>query len=857
MNKAIFIKAGIVLGAFILILGLAFGCSAVKNNDKTPLLENSDHVYVTVDGMEVTDGELYEEMIISNGYSYLTQYAEEMLLADYLGSDKVTDADLLAEKELLTYGTDDPILIAEYQADTDVNDQLMESFDSNMILLGLDPNNLDDLRIYLGLSIAKQHYTREYLMGVESSDPLYISSDDQEEYYNDNTFADICTLDIRFNSVAEAEKVLDLFNIVPNFDGVNWGLYDPQLNEDIAIADVETGGFNADNTAVINEEDAFGYFVKIYNYMNPNNLIAEDITKADFCVNFKDMASHNYEDMTRGVSSESDVMTYVDYIFNTLTLTTDDETTTPNVYSYKIQTIGDFAVLAYKVSEGTVPAYDTLDDDEKDAILEEILDSKMTGDTLEIAMEELWIDNELVIYDPTLKLQYQFSEGSEFDNKGSEEIVATLGDKEITPRELFDYMTENFGMYTGLEIAQTKSLLQSDLYTEVYGDSTNYLSSNNETMKKHIEDLEGFKQYFSSDGFASYGLSSSDYTWEEFIVLYLQCSSEIDVIEDISIAGNLQNYLINDTINYEAAVDYMQDQADNYFNLYVEHLLLYVDNDFDFTGDDYSDFLDGMTAQEKADYTALTASFSSLVQDKVKNDDMSLSDIVTEYQDSLIGDEDNVWAPFKEEGFYIVTQNLSPTNQDTGTKTVLTYSAVNGYFDEDFVSNLKRAYDAYTLEIELSTEAPDQYNDDRVFESDFGVHYITATKGSAFEQPTAVYDNADGDYVAGNVGTTIVPNKEQVELFIDINFSTKIGESNDNTLASSVSDALDAYYSVLYSRYWPSQDNTTVPVTIMTVDYALSHNVSFTDNSAERVANLEMILDELIAINFPDNFITE
>ncbi len=842
MNRGILIKAGIVLGAFILVFGLAFGCEAIKNNDKTPELKDSDNVYVTVDGIDVTDGELYEEMMISNGLSYLLQYAEEQLMEDYL--KEVTDAELLAEKELMIYGTDDPILLAEYKADTELNDALVEQFEETMILLALDPNDIDDLRIYLALSIAKQQYTRDYILGVESTDPLYIGEDDVQQYYDDKTKGDVYSLDIRFHSKTEAENVLNSMNLVPNYDGVSWGLYDPASNEDTPIDEVDT--FTDDFTTVLTDDQAFAYFIDIYNYMNGttfDRLLSQD----DFMAANMDLVQHNYEEMTRGESTSSYVYTFVNYIWDTLALPVDGEDA--SVYSYKVQSIGDFAFISYKLAEDDVPLYATLTDTEKEDLKMEYLDTQLSSSSLEVAMEERWLENELEIFDPILKLQYNFQEGIEFDNNGSNTIIATLGNEEITPRVLFDYMTENFGMYTALEIAQIKSLLQSDLYDEVYVGVEDYLNSDNETMKQHVEDLEGFKQYFASDGFASYGLSSEDYTWEEFLVLYLQCDSEIDVLEEISIAGNLQTYLINDTINYEAAVDYINDQVANYFSLNAEHLLIFVDKDFDFTGDDYSDFLDSLDAAETAEYEALVESFSLLVQDKVKNEEMTLDEIVTEYQDTLIEDAENVWAPYKKYGFFIVAQDLSSTAS-------LTYASTNGYYDATFVEELKRVYDAYVLEIENSATKPEVYNDDRVFATDFGVHYIVTTEGSDFDQPSAIFDNADGDYVDGNVGTTDAPNKTQVELFIDIQFSSKLGENNDATLEDGVEDALATYYSALYDLYWPTSENSTIPVTIMTVGYALDNNITFTDDNDTKVADLEAIYNQLLEINFPENFIT-
>lgn len=841
-----------VVGAYVLtysIEGLTSTLTRTVNVIGLPaVLEDGDNVYVTYDGIVVTEQELYDQMILSNGLNYLWQYVDEQLFSNYLAT--ITSEQLLAKKDLLTYGTDDQAIIDEFKTDTELNTLLVKGFDDNMVLLGLNPNDMADLKSFLGLSLAKENYVNDYILGLESTDALSISEEDKEEYYEENTVGDVCTVDIRFHSTTEAELVLDHFNIVPNYDGINWGIYDPSLNGNVEIGNVGVSQFNSSNTSVLSEAEAFSAFVKIYNYMNPmKTQIPEDITQTEFCVDFADIASHNYEDMTRAISSTGDAMSYVNYIFNTLTVAGDEDSSTVS-YSYKIQSIGDFAVIAYKVSEVTVTPYANLTAIQKEGVLKDLLATMYTSENLEIAMEELMIDNELVIFDRILKLQAKVSSGIIYDNNGSDGFIATLGEMKITSRDVFDYMTENYGKYNALEIAQNKSMLQSDLYFELYSDDTNYAESENVNLRKITSELESFKDYFLNDGFATYNFSSLEYTWEEFLIIYLQCTSETEIYEKISIAGNLQNYLINDSINYESAVAYIQDQVDNYFSLDVEHLLLFIDEDLDFGGDDYSNYLDAMTVLEKAEYDALVSSFSVLIQNKVKNDEMTFEEIVTEYQDSLIGDPTNVWAPFKEAGFYIITQDLSKTAS-------LNYTSTHGYYDDDFVVNLKRTYDAFVLDINQSIEEPTVYNDDRVFETDFGIHYIIATKGDGFEQPSAVFDNSEGEYSVGNSGTTIAPNKEQVELFVALNFGPRIEEATDYTLANSVSNALDAYYSGLFAKYWPTTNNTTVPVTIMTVSYALSHNVTFAENDEETVANLAVILAALIESNFPDTFITE
>lgn len=849
MNKGILVKAGIVLGAFILAIGLAWGCTAVKNNDKSATLENGEEVYVTIDGVDVTRSELYKEMILSNGANYLVQYAEELLLKDYM--DKVTDEELLAEKEILTFQTDDQDLIAELKEDADTVEYLEQSLKDQMMVLGYDSDDIDDLRSYLALNIAKQKFLNDYFDGLDEDDPLYISDEDVEEYYDANNKGSVNVLTVRFSSDTEAKQVMYSMNLIPNFDDTSWGLYNPALNEEIKAEDaVQADSISEDNTVVLTDEEAFDYFVEIWNFMNPNETpLTGDLSYEDFTTMYNDMTLVDYADYTRGEAYNADVTTYSNYIFDTLELP-DAENTDVDRYSYKVQTVGDFAILSFKLAETEATPYLELTDSEKAEQLDLYKTSQQSTANLDVAMEELWLENELVIYDPIMKLQYTFQEGKEFDNNGSTKIVATLGELEITPEDLFDYMADAYGLYSAIELAQTKSLLQSDLFDTVYEDTDDYLKSDNEKMQKHIEDLEGFKSYFESNAFAQAGLSSEDYTWSEFVILYLQCEDDFDVLEKISIAGNLQSYLINDSINYEDAVNFMTEQAENYFSLNVEHLLLYRDDDFNFSGDDYSDYLDSLEGADLTEYNALVASFQAFVVTKVQTDEMTLEEIVEEYNESIIGEDGNVWSPFKEAGFYVLTQNLSTSASNTYLNTYQT-------FDEDFVTNLKRVYDAYVLDVKDSAETPDHYADNKVFATDFGVHYIYATEGDAFEQPTAVFDNADGDYVDANVGTTVVPNKEQIELFISTSFSSVIGEENTDTIAESVQEAITAYYAPLYGFYWPSDNNESMPVTIITIQYALDNNVTFANDSDQKVADLESILEALIEMNFPKGFLPE
>lgn len=846
MNKGILVKIGIVAGFFILMLVGAWGCTVIKNNDKSAELTDGEKTYITIDGVEVTRSELYHELILSNGANYLVQYAEEILLADYI--DKVTDEEILAEKDILIYQTTNQKLMDELKADEEMSKQLNDSFKDQMMVLGYDSENMDDLRSYLELNIAKQNYLNDYLDGLSEDDPMYISEDDIEDYYEDNDKGSVNVLTVRFTSKEEAEAALNAFNIVPFFEDNSWGLYDPALNEDATIEDaIEADSIDETNTTVLTDEEVLGYFVQIYNVMNKNAQIV-DGTEAALIAN-SDLTLVDYKDYTNTLYSNNDKTTYTNYIFDTLEIPSEDNEDASR-YSYKIQTIGDYAIISYKLVDTDPTAYADLDADTLADLEAEYKDTKQTTAYLDAAMEELWLAQPLEIFDPIMKLQYAYSDGKEFDNNGSKKYVATLGETEITADDFFAYIADDYGLYTSIDLAQTKALLQSDLYKEVYEDTKDYSKSDNETMKKHVDDLENFKSYFESNAFAQAGLSSEDFTWSEFVILYLKCDDDYDVLEKISIAGNLQSYLINDLIKYEDAVNFMKEQEENYFSLNAEHLLLFRDDDFDFNGDDYSDYLDTLIGQDKTDYIALRDEFAALVEDKVKNEDMSLEDIVTDYNESYRGDATNEWAKFKEAGFYVLTQNLSE-------KTSLTYLNTYTSYDEEFVKNLKRVYDAYVTEVNDSAEAPEFYADDQMFDTDFGAHYIYATEGTDFDQPSAVFDNADGDYVDANVGTTVIPNKAQVELYISTKFSAMIGEDNSDTIAADVEEALNAYYVYLYDFYWPTDNNQSNPVTIMTIQYALDNDVTFADNNTENIADLTAILDSIRHSNFPEGFFAD
>ena len=844
MNKGIVIKASIILGFFLVTLGLAFGCSTIKDNETVPSITNGDEAYLELDEFSFTNQEVWDLMKIADGLNYLYQYIDELLLEDTIANltqDEI-DQELLYSK----YKTLDPDEIAEIQADSEREDDLQTAFEQNLILQGFNPDDSDDLRAFVQLNAARRKVAKEFILNNEApaedaettaTSELYINDEVLQEYYEANNRGDVCVLDIRFTSTTEGNLVLDMFNLVPNYN-TGWGLY----TGDTPIEDVPKADFTEDNTTELTDDALFTELIKVYNYMNPNNTIDEATTLDAYCDTYADLGVRNYTDMTDDYETGSPSVNYARYLFDVLGLEEDDAR-----YSTAFQTFGDFELLAFVVEDNDLLPYADLATEDVDALTEEYLRTLLTENNISAVIDTYWEDVDFEIYDPTLKLQAEANYNDTFDNNGHDTLVATFGEFDISADDLFNYMNESIGSYYSLELTKRHILLNSDAYTSKYGDSYDYLGSNNENMIEHRDELRDMKTNFSNGAFAQYGFSPEEYTWREFIVVAFRSYNEATTIRDVYVLNGLTPNLLVDDIKYSHATDYIQDQVDNYFSLNATELLLYVDFDGDFEEDTWTDIKDNYSQAELDTYTALKADLETLILDKIDSGD-TFEDIVEAYNEGLVADTENEWAPFKEYGFFIKTQTI----QEEGG---LTYNTVkDSANNKDLLEDLQRIYAAYHQAIDNSVDDITEYYDDRLIETEDGIHFIKATEGADFEQPTAEFDNSPNDdgnrpYSEGAGGTTVAPNQDQVELYIEIKMAQQLGQSTDLLLPSSVNKAIETYYGQLFNAYF-----STSSYNIQSAQYILNNNPQFAEGNADHIAFLENTVDVLFDINFPDEF---
>jgi len=834
MNNSILLRGSIIMGIFLVIIGAAVGCSMIKKDAVESQISNGDDVYLTLADFDLTRQELWETMKNVNGLDYLLDYVDKIVLTDYIAA--VTPEEIAEEVLFQTYLTDDADLIAEIQADADINQEFLDAFEQNMTMLGYNPDVADDVRDYLVMNVAKNNMATEYILNAQEGDALEVTLEDVESYYNYIEYNDACALEVRFSSATEATEVFDKFNLVPNY---NLGIGGYFGTEDIST--VPTDQFTDLNTTQLDEDQIFSKYVALYNYMNPwMDSIPTDITKEQFCIDYSDLATYDREEMIESQTTGDPNIELANYIFGTLDL--ENEETIP--FSYNFQTFGDMSMLVYKISEEPATPFADVPADRlaelRDELVQLYISDTVISDLMTVMREETGFE----LFDPNLKLQYEYSSQITYDNNGSDTVIAKFGDLDITADMLYDYMENRIGTFYSIEVSKVKSLILSDEYEKIYGTSRDYINNNSDEMVDHRNELREMKSIFANNGYASYGFSSASYTWEEFLLLAFGSSSESQVLENIYIVGNLEPSIVIDTLNYDSVLPYMQDQVDNYFSLGVVHALLYVDFDKDFMPDNFNDLVADFDATE---FTALKAAFEDLILNKYNNDDMSLDSIINEYKNGLIDDPLNEWAEFKAYGFYIMTETLNVSDSD-GNPIYTLNSLNSSTLDENFRASLQRIYDDYneTQNLDLT-----EYVDGRLTQSDFGLHMIIATKGDVFEQPSAILSAADAvGYTDGSEGDTVVPSESQFDLYNQIKYASLQDTQATELLPTSVYNALESYYATTFASYF-SQAGYSIVVT----DYMLNSNPVFTSNDAEHEAMLTIILETLYNINFVDEFI--
>jgi hypothetical protein len=844
--------------ALMTILGVALvacggGETTAFNPEQSliPEISNPDKVFYSTDDYEITYQELYNSVKVNDGLNQLLAMIDTDLLADYIL--EVTQAEIDNKRVKLIYDTDDQELIDSIDEET--KQKKIQNFIDQMFLLGYPEAEIDD---YVRLVLARENYVIEYMTSEDSQDETWHIGPNQVAKYYDVTFEDdIQSIKIKFESEADASRIMRSYNLISKNGKILLYTGDKPLNEVPSYLLDET------NTQELTDEEVLEYFIKMYNDVYsgfrteiPESSTFEDLfDNEDLSVNFDEISGYNKP--------------LAEFIFTSLGNYEEyqSEEGSTVFYTYKPERFYSGRDTAYYMILNLTAQekFDTKDFDgtksELIAIIGEEMYNEVEQEIIDLnfssssfiprRMAELRALHNLRIHDYYLATDYKAIDTDfEIDQEGSLTLIASYDDKTISADQFFSYvMNRNAGMYL-IHTAQIKALMNAH-YETVYCLDTatceyDYEKNESAKMVEHVNDYNTMKAQFEGSMYASY------YTFEDYLYLAYGVKNMEEMINSYYIKQTLQPIYIFDMVkanDYEvlnSLIDMMQPYYDNYYSLKVNHLLIYVDRNEDGSPDKYEDFYEELDDEAKLTHDAKMEAFELAIRTYLEDEDNTFSSLVSEYKQALRTDE--TWGEFKAYGLYILTENLS-------TSSSLTYANSINKYEDSFVERLIELYQLYKLE-ENSDEV--YLLDSTLLETSYGLHLIKAEKGSVFDRPSAEFEMTYNDENVPNFAIGIENDSEyisfeQLKLYAQYRFSVVAFGSVDleeqygfvrPSIPASVNAAFKEFASKLHDAlYVVGYLNVGIVEELSLGDFVNGHAAYFDGSQEDLAAILNQISD--------------
>lgn len=790
-------------------------------NRVIPALSNPDEVYGSVNGFTVTKGELYKEMKLTIGYNSLVEMIERSILDNYITN--VTNEESEEAYKLLLFGTTDEKYIEKITSDDELYEELLNSVNNQLVFAGYDPDSMADVYEYLALGIAKANYAKDIMKQSVEGDKYYVSDEMLQNYYETTKKGDICLLSVRFSSSSELADVLDMFNIVPNYNYGFGGYFGTT-----PIEQLTSDAFNESNTKQLSDSEAFDKYVELYNYAYPNQMIT-NTTMQTYCDDYSDIAMMSFEELYEGVtSSDHPGAIYADYVYNSLQI--DDPNGTRYTYSSK-KIYSDY-VMTFKVEEYESKAFETLTNTELEELLNDFADDQTNNEVISNIMKDALASQTLALLDPDFRISYEFENSVDLVDVNDPLLVARFGDLEITADDLFNFLEPRLGLSIFMTMYETDTLLSSDIFETVFGEERDLVLNDSEKVLSYKEQLTMIKDAFNTGNYVSYGFDPAILSYDEFLTVAFGMSDTQRLIMNYFMKQELNTYYAYENLpEYNSLLDYMNEKMDQFFRVDIQHLLFLVDFDQNFIPDDFSDFKDELSESELTQYQAMKLEIETIVFDKL-GDGYSFEDIVEEYNETLVSDTSSVWHNLKVYGFKIKVEDLG-TIDYTNAKS-LDVAFANEV--EVLANDLQRSENANE----------DEIYSDGLTESDFGIHILLGIRNEDGVKPTAYFEELDAldpQYTEGSENDNVLPSELQINLFEQMRLEEVVSQETDIVLPSSVKDAILYLYGEIFTQY-----TSTWGTNLMNIHEVLEGNVTFSiDNDLKQsflIKQQEALLQE-------------
>lgn len=835
-------RALVILGIIVFVIVASVACNAIARSETNPDISNPDDVFMTFGDIEITNGMLYERMKVDDGLAQLINHIDQTLLAEYM--DAITDDAIEAEILEQTYGTTDQ---EEIDLLTDFEKAEKEqNFHDGLIVSGFNPDDEESIEAFVRMVLAQEAYTKELYRTTDDESPFYITMNDLQQYYNDYEQGTVIAIPLRFFNAEERDNVFYHFNVVRNFeDGFGRYIGDEDISE------LEQDAFTEDNTEALDDAEVLQLFIEMYNYLNQHheaiypNATIEELLALDhdyFRFNQKELQTLAQERQDEDFTPYTDLSSY---LFEDL-----KEQESP--YSLHPTTIrGEryyFYVLEY---EEVTPFEDLNLQEDVFPMRDRYIDTLIGDQQIDEALFELHQMHDLEIYDSLLALNYQMQTGYDGYVEGDRknDVIARFADHEITVDTFFEHLVEHVGAATALNIAQTQYMFHSDYFLDLYGSRRSVWNNNSDMMKMHRNHVREEKSLFNSGAYAQFGLNPEAISWTEYLNMfgagyqirqyYRQISgyqpmamysftqrdhfASEDALLERMVEHILRYDMIYDRNDYALIHELVSEQYENYFNLTVEELLIFMDEDLDFTPDNYEERLDNLDDNARDDLEALHDALFDTIQSIMDEEDMSLEDIISEYKTALRSEDEadddySVWARFKNAGFRIEYNDLGTLNYRNSRSE-----------PKSFVESLQAIYQMMLDDDDL--ESMESY-----VITHGGMHFKIVARGDGFDRPSARDDHNESD----------IPSIDQIQRYTEMLVARFQQKSSDITFDETVEEALQTYYQPALNRLVSAYH-----FDVIMIDYLNAVNYSFTADDTYHKHRLDALYDVYHRILFP------
>jgi hypothetical protein len=706
------------------------------------------------------------------------------------------------------------------------------------------------------------YYIRQYNVYKDGTQGHNYTDAEYNSVYDDFDFTKESNLNfVKLSDRAVLELYIEMFNYIYTYK------QELPRRSYLASAASESQNANKRRiTAIIangDPDDATKYSDRVADGEDLDEIVIANI-KENLLQNAKDDVYHTAEDLTKVNVS---LKTYLyqtlkdnefatsgtsngDYYYMAYKFDMDEsgliDGDTDNTLYYKADVNGD---VEQKGEDGKTQKADSSVIDRtrssNKALIEKVVnllkEADITDDYANNKVNEAKKDAKISIYEESLSVQYAVSYKDYYSktsgNAPEDDVVAKVEyDGQTTlikTSDLFKLLEAKNGVNSAVDALTKKIIKDQPEYKKTEKNIDEYYTMLNNTLTS-----------FANDGLSNYGYSSSIGKYN-FLMSYFHSSSVDEIINDVYRVNGASQVILNDYSSdanlIKLLTNYTRQAYQNSFTVSATNLVVYIDRDEDTVADtnfdwntEYTYVEDGV--EHTISYADLAKELISKIMDYLKKGSSTYSDglstLVSEYKsssrftngyDTKVDSEGNYspaepetyWAKYKRAGLLIKTNDYASVTNGSSfadVPTEIKAELMNIYSRDEFIIN-SVAQNEYLDQNPYLENNPLVTKD---YESGNTVGYnllvvtsATVNASAKFEQKddlNGIYTNIYYYYheklslIKDLYNEENALNEAQVKAYI-----LEYADNNtSNTLPSSISSAISAFLSPVYTKYTDS-----------------------------------------------------